>query len=297
MSIAFLTMVWRDHWLLQKWVDHNSTLVPRCNLYVINHGGDPEVDRIAEGCNLIHVPRSEIAPDLTRRRWTLLGNFTNGLQAFHDHVICTDVDELLLYVGGEPDLLAHLAKASQESDAISPVGLNIIPTAEDGTDMSQTVLQRHPNAIVNAKYTKPCISRKPVRYTVGGHGLVKGTFRIDPEILLFHLHYVTPDYAERMAARRDIVRESREVNAALDQPIELPGRYWINWSKPDVIRDKEMEIFGRARLVDVSDGFGECAAHLRAAVHTVARKTVVEPAAVTKNPLRVEVPPALRARL
>ncbi|QBF31612.1 hypothetical protein [Thalassococcus sp. S3] len=293
MRLAFLTMVWRDYWLLDKWVSHNEKLVPRRQLYVVNHGGDPEVDRIAEGCNLIHVPRDEITPDLTRRRWDLVGGITNGLLAFHDRVICTDVDELLVYTGSQGSLLDHLGRAPMEGQALSPVGLNLIPTPEDAEDETLPVLQRHPNALVSAKYTKPCIAGERVVYTVGGHGLVRGRFRIDPEILLFHLHYVTPDYAERMAARQDIVSASKAQNENAEAPLNMPKRHWINWAKPDMIRDKEFGIFARARALDVAQGFDQCAEILRGAVVSEGKKTVVEPAIVTKDPVRIVVPKAL----
>lgn len=295
MRIAFLTMVWRDYWLLEKWVRHNASVVPRSQLYVINHGGDPEVARIAEGCNIISVPREDLTIDLTRRRWDLLGGVTNGLLAFYDRVIVTDVDELILYTGPrDGGLIEHLAAKEVSGAALSPVGLNLIPTPQDGTDPDAPVLSNHPHALLSAKYTKPCIAAQRVVYTVGGHGLIRGAFEIDPELVMVHLHYVTPDYAERMAARREIVAETRATNEASEAPLDMGGRYWINWAKPDMIRDKEMGIFDRAREMDVSGGFAACAEILRAAVRKGGKKVVVEPAVVTADPVRVTLPEALR---
>ena len=95
MRIAFLSMVWRDYWLLEKWISHNEKVVARRDLFVLNHGGDPEIDRIAAGCNVIHVPRDEVSMDLTKRRWRLIAGVSSGLLAFYDRVICTDVDEII----------------------------------------------------------------------------------------------------------------------------------------------------------------------------------------------------------
>ena len=289
MRLAFVTMVWRDYWLLEKWVSHNEKTVPRSQLYVINHGGDPEVDRIAAGCNLIHLPRDEVTPDLTRRRWDLKGGLVTGLLGFYDMVICTDVDELLVYVGAEGDLLSYLEGASRETEAISPVGLNMIPRPDDPGE-GETVLARHPQALVHGKYTKPCIVNAPVGFTIGGHGLFRGDFRIDPNIVLFHLHYVTPDYAERMAARAEIVEQSKDYNAKQENPAEMPARYWINWSKPDRIRDKDFGNFDRATEMDVTNGFEEAAKVLRGAVQKKGRKKVVEPQIINENPRKVMIP-------
>jgi hypothetical protein len=297
MKLAFLTMVWRDYWLLEKWVAHNAALVPRRQLYVVNHGDDPEVDRIASGCNVIHVPRDGVTLDLTRRRWDLLGGIANGLLAFFDRVVCTDVDELLVYAGPKPSLTRHLAEAEVDADALSPVGLNLIPTPEDPEGADLPVLARHPHALLSAKYTKPCIAARPVTYTVGGHGLVRGSFRIDPEIVLVHLHYVTPDYAERMSDRQRIVADSKAYNREAATPLEMPGRHWINWAKPEMIRDKEFGIFVRARALDVSAGFAEAATMLEAAVTRTGKKSVVDPSVLSRDPVRITLPEALRSAI
>jgi hypothetical protein len=291
--VAFVTMVWRDYWLLERWIAHNARLVPLRHLHVINHGGDPEVDRIAAGCNIIHLPRDEVTIDLTERRWALLSAQTNGLLAFYDRVICTDVDEFLVYLGDKRDLLAHLAAKPVAGDALAPMGLNLIPVPAQGVPGEAPLLARWPHALVNAKYTKPCIAARRVQYTTGGHGLRRGRFEIDPEVAMLHLHYVTPDYAERMAARAQIVAESRAANAASATPRDMPARYWINWSNSDMIREKELSLFAGARLLDPATAFAEAAAALQDAMRSKDRKTVIEPAAMPKPALRLDWPPSL----
>ncbi len=295
MKLAFVTMVWRDYWLLEKWVSHNAQYVDKRNLYVLNHGGDPRIDEIAQGCNVIHIPREELTIDLDRRRWDLLGGVTNGLLAFHDRVICTDVDELIVYTGAG-SLQDHLAASAAETVALSPVGLNLIPSA-DSADLSAGVLNAHPQAILSAKYTKPCIVKSRVVYTIGGHGLVRGRFTIDPELLLFHLHYVTPDYAQRMAERQEIVAQSVAHNDASDAPANVGKRFWINWSDPAMIREKEFAHFARATEVDVRDGFGECVRILNGAIKTDGKKVVVDHSMMAQAPRKVTVPETLRCRL
>ena len=298
MRVAFLTMVWRDYWLLQKWIDHNAAVVDKRHLFVLNHGGDPEIDRIAAGCNVMHIPRDEVTMDLTKRRWQLVAGVTSGLLAFYDRVICTDVDELVVYAGTRPGgLLAHLAAAPADCAALSPVGLNLIPTPRDGADPAAPVLTNHPNALLSARYTKPCIVSQPVEYTVGGHGLLNGSFRIDPELALFHLHYVTPDYAERMAARQEIVAQSRAHNEAQENALDMPGRFWINWAKPGKIRDKEFAIFDKARDLDLSGGLQGAADILNAAVIHRGRRSLIEPDRLNDDPVRVRVPEGLRSAL
>lgn len=297
MKLAFITMVWRDYWLLEKWVSHNAQYVDKKSLYVLNHGGDPKIDQIAAGCNVINIPRAELTIDLDRRRWDLLGGITNGLLSFYDRVICTDVDELIAYVGPKASLQDHLADSAAQTVALSPVGLNLIPS--DGVlDLNGgEVLVAHPQAILSAKYTKPCVVRSRVVYTIGGHGLVRGQFTIDPEILLFHLHYVTPDYADRMAERKEIVAQSKAHNDSSNDPANVGKRFWINWSDPAMIREKEFAHFAKASDVEVADGFDECARILNGAIKNDGKKTVVDHAVMAKDPRRVLIPPALRGLL
>ena len=297
MRLGFLTMVWRDHWLLEKWVAHNARIVPKRQLTVLNHGGDPEIDRIADGCNVIHIPRDEMTIDLTERRWQLLSGIANGMLAFFDRVVVTDVDEFLIYVGDKPDMLAHLASRPLDKDALAPVGLNMIPVADDAATEDMPILERFPNAVLSGRYTKPCIAGRKVAYTVGGHGLIHGDFEIDPDILLLHLHYITPDYRERMAARQEIVAESVRNNMTAVQGKDVPGRFWINWSQPDMIREKEIQKYQNSAEMDVSDGFASCAERLRAAKISRQKKTLIKAEVLNRGPVRVHLPPALRQAL
>ncbi|MFY0680163.1 MAG: hypothetical protein JXR13_06265 [Thalassovita sp.] len=295
MRLAFVTMVWRDYWLLDKWVQHNAQYVDRRSLYILNHGGDPKIHEIAAGCNVIDVPRDEVTLDLTRRRWDLLGGLTNGLLAFYDRVICTDVDELIAYVGKGDGLLSHLEQSQADTVALSPVGLNLIPTPDAQIDSH--VLQAHPQAMLSAKYTKPCIVKDRVVYTVGGHGLQRGQFTIDPDLVLFHLHYVTPDYAARMAERKEIVDQSKKQNDASQDPLDLGKRFWINWSDSEMIRNKEFALFQTAADMPVEAGFEAAATALQGAVRSSGKKTVVDHGVMNKAPFRVMIPEALRSLL
>jgi hypothetical protein len=136
-----------------------------------------------------------------------------------------------------------------------------------------------------------------VTYTIGGHGLQRGTFHIDPNLLLFHLHYVTPDYSERMAARQDIVAAAKARNAEAEDKVDLPRRYWINWSNPAYIRDKDLGNFGRATRMDVSSGFEDAARRLRNATVKQGRKLVIEPDIINQEPQHIVLPEHLRSAI
>lgn len=293
--VAFLTMVWRDYWLLERWVAHNATFVPKSQLYVIRHGEDPEIDRIAEGCNIIHAPRDGVALDLTKRRWGLISGIANGLQSFYDFVVCTDVDELLLHVGPHPGgLLGYLETAPRTGAALAPIGFELMPVAGDLEDMKLPVLRRCPNALLNGKFCKPCLTHDSVNYSVGGHGLIKGRFDVADQVLLLHLRYVVPNLEERMASRREIVQEARARNKSGETNIDESKVVWHNWGKPQRIKDKKFSDFERAADTDVSRGFDHFAELVRGALQRKGRTAMVGDIAPDGRPVRISFPEMYR---
>lgn len=295
MSLAFVTMVWRDHWLLEKWIAYNSTHVPKSQLYVINHGGDPKINEIAEGCNVISIPRDGVPMNFDRIRWDLIGNLAAGLLGFYERVICTDVDELLLFVG-EGNIVDHLLSRSVGKDitAIGALGLNLLPT-DSGDTAADALMAQYPDALVSGKYSKPCVVDKPSKFSNGAHGLLGSDFELDPELLLIHLHYVTPDYMQRMDDRKEIAETTtNEFLASEEQLQDIRKGYWRNWAKSDKILDNNMKALENAAVVDISDGFKEIHAILSAYLRQEGRKRHVVQAKIKKIPMMVTIPQKYR---
>ncbi len=295
MKLAFITMVWRDYWLLEKWIAYNSTHVPKSQLYVINHGGDPKIDEIAQGCNVIEIPRDGIPMNFDRIRWDLIGSLATGLLGFFDRVVCTDVDELLVYTG-EGTLVEHLTQGSvpDHITAIGALGLNLLPTS-GGVNDAAALMAQFPNALVSGKYSKPCVVDKPSKFSNGAHGLLGSDYFLDPELLLVHLHYVTPDYAARMADRREIAETTTEAFvAAPDAGLEIRKGYWRNWAKSDKIMGNHMASFDNAREIDVSGGFDEIQQILTRHLLQEGRKRHVIQSEIKKIPMRVSIPKEFR---
>lgn len=65
MDTAVLTMVHSEHRLLQQWLLHYEPIVGRENMYVIAHGGDAEVYRIAQGCRMIYAAGARLTGSST----------------------------------------------------------------------------------------------------------------------------------------------------------------------------------------------------------------------------------------
>ena len=289
-------MVWRDHWLLEKWIAYNSTHVPKSNLYVINHGGDPKITKIADGCNVINIPRDGVPMNFDRIRWDLIGNLAAGLLGFYDRVVCTDVDELLIYVGEEGGLVEHLVSkpVADNITAIGALGLNLLPS-DSGDAQAEALMAQHPDALVSGKYSKPCVVDKPSKFSNGAHGLLGTDFELDPDLLLIHLHYVTPDYMQRMEDRKEIAETTtNEFLADPEADADIRKGYWRNWAKSDKIMERHMNALSKAAEMDVTGGFGEVHAVLNAYLRQEGRKRHVVQAEIKKIPMRVSIPEEYR---
>ncbi len=118
MKFAALTMVYRDYPALRRWVDHFGGLFGRGNLYVVSHGGDPEHDKIADGCNIIVMPRDDLKR-FDAVRSMKIANIRRNIEADYDAVFQTDADELLFF---RPNFKLHA-----DGRAIFAIGMDAFP--------------------------------------------------------------------------------------------------------------------------------------------------------------------------
>ena len=202
--VAALTMVRGEDFFLKRWLAYYRQFLPDEHIYVLNHGGDPEVAEIARGVNVISLPYDETKRNVNQRRWQILSLFTSGLTQFYNWVICNDVDELVVL---DPDQGSNLVDYLMERRAADRVPQALIPFAvemvhvpelepegltEDGPILGKRRIYR-----LNSNYAKPCITCVPLEFKAGGHGSTVKKFAIDPHLYNMHLRFV--DYGMCMA--------------------------------------------------------------------------------------------------
>lgn len=213
---AAVTMVKGDYFFLQRWLDYYGAQVGRKHLYVLSHGNDPEIRRLADGANVIHIPYDESRTKVEARRWSIQSHFVAGLLRYYNWVICGDVDELVVV---DPDvatgILPYLeAMPPRKTPAVvCPLGIEIIhnPVLEpeplaDGTP----ILARRRIFRLNANYSKPCITRTPIMFSPGGHSCSHNDRTVDPHLFLVHLRFVSHDLT---LARLDSRKTMKAVEA------------------------------------------------------------------------------------
>ena len=191
-----MTMVYQDHYFLQRWVDYYGRQFGRQHLYILSHGGDPEHDRICEGANVIHLPRDPTMWRMERRRWGISSQFSAGMLRYYNWLFVGDVDEVVIVDPDvAPDLTTYLGRYSNPKSApasLCPFGIELIhnPEAEPEPLVDdQPILSRRRVFRANANYAKPCILRKETGFTIGGHANSHQPRVLDPHMYLVHLRF------------------------------------------------------------------------------------------------------------
>ncbi len=208
-DIAAVTMVHEDHFFLDRWVRYYEGQIGRQNIYILRHGEDAEIDRIAKGCNIVHLPNPDDKSGFDRRRWTGLSRFASGLTLYYNWVICNDVDEIIAVDPDAGDTLSgYLNKAFESGKppaVISPFAVEIVHTPKTEKDPitdDTPILSVRRNFRLNSNYSKPCITRGRIGFSVGQHGSNQKNVTLDPHLYLFHLRYVDDTLSRERLLRR-----------------------------------------------------------------------------------------------
>lgn len=255
-----MTMVYKDYYFLQRWVDYYGRQFGRKHLYILSHGGDPEHDRICEGANVIRVPRDPEMFRLDRRRWAFLSQFSAGMIRYYNWFIVGDVDEIVIVDPDvAPDLTTYLGRYNKPRTApasLSPLGIELVhnPDAEpEPLADDQPILSRRRVFRANANYSKPCVLHKETAFTVGGHANSHQPRLLDPHLYLVHLRFFDFDLVtERLTGRK----EMRKIMAGDRDPKDV-GKAWgkdldtfLTLSKGRAVREDIELVDFRRKMVE-----------------------------------------------
>jgi len=224
-QLGVVTMAYQDYFFLQRWYDYYCAQVGSRNLFVFSHGNDPRHRDIAQGANVINLPRDATMFKFDRRRWRMLGHFASGMLEFYDWMIVADVDEIVIVDPGVSRTLGeHMSNVygSRETAPrnISPLCLELIhrPDLEPlAITPDATILSRRRIFRPNRNYSKPCLVGAPVAFGPGGHRNTLGPRHLPDDLYTLHLKFFDRDTMERVAsARRHLVQEAERAGAQPD---------------------------------------------------------------------------------
>ena len=287
MRTACVTMVWKDHFFLDLWVRYYGALFGRDALYVISHGGAPDVAEIARGCNVIAIPRDPPDERFDETRWDMLSDWSSGLTRYYDRVIVGDVDELIISLTSGERLSTHLQQA-ELGPVTAPAGYEIVPEDDTPLDPARPILDQCPRALLSATYSKPCLLTAPARLSAGGHGC-KGRFDLRPQLALLHLRFLNTE--EQIQRRTERSRIAEAATAGSDR---ARGSFLRGWRKGEEIRQKIAARFAAAEDVPSSQAADRARAVLEGARKTKGQTHLFSVPAVRAHDFRILLDPALR---
>lgn len=204
-GIAFVTMVRDEDLFLRIWVEYYSRFVPRAALIVLLDGLDQRLPDWAEGVQALRLPRTAPGPGWDAARWRMISAIVSGLTERHEAVVFNDVDELIaLDPAAGRDLPGAIRAEVAAHGVVSPFALELVHRRdlEPPLDPARPVLDQRRHARINASYCKPCLTGRPIRWSLGGHYADHPRLHLSDTLFLFHLRYVDAGILMARQARR-----------------------------------------------------------------------------------------------
>ncbi|MDA5094341.1 glycosyltransferase family 2 protein [Aliiroseovarius sp. KMU-50] len=247
-NVAVVTTCRDDEFFLERWVKYYGDLFGKEALYVINHGNQELVRRVAEGCNLFPIPDNQ-RRSFNPLRWRTQNALLTALRQWYRHVIVCDVDEFIVVDPKSGKDLKTWLDVAKSGAVYTPLGLDITHVRDrEPEGIENSILGPRRHAVINPWYNKPCIVSRPAQLSRGGHYSTFDGFRAPKFLYLFHMKRCDFGlFSDTMNRRNDMV-ESMGVSDVSDT---TTNKQWFVENRKD-----EAEFAGyEAREVDESWDF------------------------------------------
>lgn len=248
-KVAVITTVRDDDFFLEKWVNYYGGFFGKEALYILNHGNQEAVKRIAAGCNLIPLPDEE-RKNFNPRRWRTQNSLMSALRQWYENIIICDVDEFVVVDPASGMTLGSwLLETAKPGVVRTAFGLEVVHLRDREPESVETsILGPRLHAQITSWYSKPCIVSCPTKLSRGGH---YATFEklVQPDFLyMFHMKYCDFDlYADTLNRRNAMVKSM----GVTDIKETTTNVQWFALNRDD---DAEFKAF-EAREVDESWDF------------------------------------------
>jgi hypothetical protein len=234
---AAFTIVQNEPFFLPKWLDYYGRHFAFADLYVLDHDTTDGSSRLAARAwpQVVFFPVHRA--ESFNHEWLCqtVQAFQVMLLQSYENVLFTEADE---FVVADPRRYSGLGQYIERLTVpvVKCVGINVFQTpVEKQLDFGMAWLQQRSQCYQAAQYSKPLLSKVPLRWVVGFHSLADGTLSPpqDPNLLLFHCHRI--DYeachqrhrstASRNWSRRDLAIDSGRQNRIVE-PAEFRQWYY-----------------------------------------------------------------------
>ena len=197
MSVAAFTFVYNESVNLPIWIRYYGANFGLRNLYVIDREStDGSTDNLGE-VNKVTLPRDAFDEF---KRSKFISSFHEALLQYHETVIFSDTDEILV-----PDLRRYVSLADyvskQDFDYVSAIGLNVTHAIhrEDPIDLARPLLAQRQYARFFSAQCKMLVSRLPMVWLPGFHCTNRPP-KIDRDLFIFHTKLI--DFYEALRRQR-----------------------------------------------------------------------------------------------
>ena len=197
---AAFTIVQNEPLFLPKWLDYYGGHFPSGDLYVLDHattdGSTAAAARTWPTVRFVPVHRLESFNHNWLRE--TVEAFQRFLLQSYDNVLFAEADE---FVVADPHRYGGLGRYIErfEMPIVRCQGLNVYQTPEEAPlDFARPWLPQRTNAYEAVLYSKPILSKLPLRWAMGFHSL-EGALPppLDSDLFLFHCHRIDYDYCVR----------------------------------------------------------------------------------------------------
>jgi Glycosyl transferase family 2 len=220
-SRALITMVHNEPVFLPIWLRYYSRFFGPEDIYVFDNESDD--GSIARG-GFVRIPVRRRRVD---HRWMLrtIQDLQHELLERYDMVLATDVDEIVA-----PDPLwgtlgEYLDRFDEEWVNCLGYELLHVRSEEPPLRLDEPILAQRRYWYFNDAYNKAALATMPMQWTPGFHGRTDGSYNLDPDLRMIHLHRM--DYeiclerhrarSRRRWARRDARRGWAAHNRIVDE--------------------------------------------------------------------------------
>lgn len=221
-KIAVISMARNDDFFIPKWLDHYSKEFGVENLFLVLDGLDQSLPLVDSFVNIIKVPHLQLGRAAgDKNRANMVSTLAKTLFHRYDKVIACDIDEFLVIDPKTGVKLLDYLQHTFSSSSLSALGLDVGQHLEEEKviDIDKPFLEQRNYAHVSARYTKPVVANRPLRWGSGFHRVKGKNFTIDPNLYLFHFGMV--DFARSTSKTEDASRIAQGWQAHLERRNEL----------------------------------------------------------------------------
>ena len=232
MKIAAITMVYQDHWALKEWVRHYGEQLGKDNLFIFAHGKDDIINRIADGANVITIPRDDLT-GFDRKRGELMNGLHQGLSQVYDWIIRTDADELICTDPNIYPTLWEMFCANADAEALFALGFDLVETRfEPSMQLSFT-------GHYSKAFATKCLPLAMHGVRLPKRRLNQFDYRMPDGTYLAHLKYANMEALSKANTVRQSIASGSEAG--------LPGEAW---RIAEADSDKFLSTFNAKPIVD-----------------------------------------------